>query len=203
MSVVDNHIVRFINDDSPHKVGLSKEGVLLDLSGLTVKMSIEFEAGTVTYTGTAIAGDPDYNVQFPFVAADVANAGRFTYDIEVQFGSGKLTFVKDILELIEKRGAIIRRYRGDTYTKQEGITKDNVLIDLSQKTTNMLIELSSGVTKIIEGTPIENDKKYNVEFDFQEEDTSLAGTHIYAFKDSSGEIYARNDFKLIDDVTKT
>lgn len=201
MGVQNNHIERFINDDSPHKVGLSKDGVLLDITGLTVKMSIAFEAGTVTYTGAPIVGDPDYNVAFPFEAADVANAGRFTYDIEVLFANGKLTFVKDILELIEKRGDLMVMYRGDTYPLKVGIKKDKVLLDLSQKTTFMDIELSTGTTYSIEGTPIANNKEHNVEFAFSDIHTATAGTHIYAFRDSSGETYARNDLELIQDIT--
>ena len=92
---VDNNIERFITVVLSHKVGLSKNGILLDLSGETTKMSINFSKGLVTYTGTPIVDDSIYNIEFPYSSKYSCLEGGVSFDemkkpMLLDYYSGKL-----------------------------------------------------------------------------------------------------------------
>ena len=99
MAVIDNSIKRFRGDTYPLIVTLKENGVAVDLSTATVRMTIGLATPvTIVANITDAAGGV---AQFDFDQTHVGTAGRFSYDIEVQDGGYTTTYVKDMFELID------------------------------------------------------------------------------------------------------
>ena len=88
-----NEIERFRGDTYPIVVTIKENSNAVDLTGCTVKMTIGYST-PVTVTGS-ITDAVNGIVQFNFTESDVSKVGRFEYDIQVDTGSIKTTYVRD------------------------------------------------------------------------------------------------------------
>jgi len=88
-------------DTYPLKVGIRLDGVLQDFSISVIKLSYKRSDDVITVDGVALTTDPKFNIRFDFVEAQVDEAGRFPYDIQVITGNIIRTFIIDEIEFAE------------------------------------------------------------------------------------------------------
>ena len=99
MAASDNKITRFRGDTYPLVITLKENGVAVDLSGATVRMTIGLD--TSVLCDADITDATDGIAQFNFDESHVGNVGIFSYDIQVISGGFITTYVKDEFELIQ------------------------------------------------------------------------------------------------------
>ena len=100
MEQIDYSIRRFRGDTYPIVFFLVDKGVIVDLQGAVVTMTIAFKApGPLTIVGT-IMDDVGGKVRFDFSQDEVDQIGKFFYDIQVIDGGHITTYVKDIIDFV-------------------------------------------------------------------------------------------------------
>lgn len=98
MASIDYSIPRFRGDTYPIVFNLEDKGVIVDLQGAVVKMTIAFkDPGPLTIIGTIMDASGG-KVRFDFTEEQVDQIGKFFYDIQVIDGGHTTTYVKDIME---------------------------------------------------------------------------------------------------------
>ena len=101
MPVIENEITRFRGDTYPLIVTIKENGIAVDISTAVTKMTIAFidedkVSAPVTIIGTNVDGSLG-RVSFAFIPEVVNVVGKFFYDIQVDSGGYKTTYVKDII----------------------------------------------------------------------------------------------------------
>ena len=100
MEEVDYSIRRFRGDTYPIVFSLVDKGIIVDLQGAVVKMTIAFrDPEPLTIVGT-IMDDVGGKVRFDFTSEMVDQIGKFFYDIQVVDGGHVTTYVKDIIDFV-------------------------------------------------------------------------------------------------------
>ena len=100
MAVEDNNLKRFRGDDDPFQATIKEDGAAINITGFTVKMSIALPDGTVSMDGVIVDAQAG-KVEFSPEQSHIGTAGRFSYDVELNDGTYKKTYVKAILELVD------------------------------------------------------------------------------------------------------
>ena len=99
MAVSDNKITRFRGDTYPLIITLKENGVAVDLTGATVRMTIGLDSSVLC--DAVITDETGGVAQFNFDESHVGSVGIFSYDIQVISGGYITTYVKDEFELIQ------------------------------------------------------------------------------------------------------
>ena len=99
VDVNTKEITRFRGDTYPIVAIIKESGVPIDLSTAVSKLTIAFTDpdSPVTIIGTNVDGSVG-KVEFAISTEIAANAGKFFYDIQVDNGGYKTTYVKSIIE---------------------------------------------------------------------------------------------------------
>lgn len=93
-----NEITRFRGDTYPVMAIIKENGIPIDLTGATTKMTIAFkDPGPRTILGIIIPETPGM-IRFDFMDEEVTDqVGKFFYDIQVDSGGYKTTYAKNII----------------------------------------------------------------------------------------------------------
>ena len=101
MDIKNKEITRFRGDTYPIIATIKENGLPVDLSGAVAKMTIAFkDSPSVTIVGTILVA-AEGSVKFDFAPDVVDNVGKFFYDIQVDSGGYKTTYVKNIINFVQ------------------------------------------------------------------------------------------------------
>ena len=97
---MSDQIKRYRGDTYPEIVTITDGGVAMDITGATVVLTLDYDT-PVSITAT-ITDAVNGVVKFDFLATQVADVGRFTYDVEVTYSDGTIaTHARDEFTLLD------------------------------------------------------------------------------------------------------